>query len=345
MSESNLLSKICKIEEWQNVPSRLVNLIKSAEGTFTILKEIIPTLPDIKSDIFYAPEKEKLIIGTRPYSDKEKVAECKKLFEQIPGIQSIQINYFAQVPEDDLYIHIKSADPVMNRDVFGPISSLWQMKPNSFNRVFGGPNPLLATLAGSILTGGTGYLAGTLAEKLLPKKYFEKGKLRRALTIGGGLLGALPGAYWGFDNIREKGLSGVTDSYPWPKEASDNINELFVKYADEAGAAFATRIPVDQFGRAIWNDLSSYGGYTPPHIAAATTGLLSAASIANGGVNLISPFDIARIGIGAGSGYLSGMIVGKTLGALAGLRPEAQNTLQRTGIWAGVLANTIPSIF
>jgi len=46
-----------------------------------------------------------------------------------------------------------------------------------------------------------------------------------------------------------------------------------------------------------------------------------------------------------GTGWLSGMLVGKTLGALAGLRPESQKTLQQTGVWAGVLTNVVPKLF
>jgi hypothetical protein len=40
-----------------------------------------------------------------------------------------------------------------------------------------------------------------------------------------------------------------------------------------------------------------------------------------------------------------GLIVGKTLGALAGLRPEAQKKLQRMGIWSTMLGRVVPNAF
>jgi hypothetical protein len=46
-----------------------------------------------------------------------------------------------------------------------------------------------------------------------------------------------------------------------------------------------------------------------------------------------------------GSGYVSGLVVGKTLGALAGLKPEAQQSLQQAGTWAGLLTNVVPMAF
>jgi hypothetical protein len=99
-------------------------------------------------------------------------------------------------------------------------------------------------------------------------------------------------------------------------------------------------IPADQFTQTVWRD-----GNTPVSIRAATTGLVDSASAIRGGSRLVTPGDIARIAIGAGAGYASGMLVGKTLGALAGLRPESQRQLQTMGTWAGILANVVPTVF
>ena len=49
--------------------------------------------------------------------------------------------------------------------------------------------------------------------------------------------------------------------------------------------------------------------------------------------------------MGMGSGYVSGMLVGKALGALAGLKPHAQKQLQQAGTWAGFLTNVVPLAF
>jgi hypothetical protein len=77
--------------------------------------------------------------------------------------------------------------------------------------------------------------------------------------------------------------------------------------------------------------------YTSPASAAMAAGLVHGASASRGGSNWVSPMDVGRIAIGAGSGLLSGIVAGKILGALAGLSPVAVNNVKRIGIWAGGL--------
>jgi len=270
--------------------------------------------------------------------------------------------------------------------VFGTLLSAAQFKENALNRLWGGPNPLAATIGGSLLGAGLGYGGGWLADQILPEKYFDKKRMRRTGAWLGGLAGALPGAVWGISNLTNapasvpwwKRLTTATPGYnvetgeklvdtPMEikadhkiamvhgalKQALDKdlqeLDERWMKYADDPfndnGSFIKDNIQVDQFNRVIWNDINTMGGYTPPALAAATTGLLHAASLSQGGTRLITPMDIARIGVGAGSGYVSGLVVGKVLGALAGLKPDTQETLQRAGVWAGLLANVIPTIF
>ena len=104
--------------------------------------------------------------------------------------------------------------------------------------------------------------------------------------------------------------------------------------------AFVPRIPVNAFNQIVFNDPN-----TPPPIQAATAGLTTAASMRRGGANMISPFDVGRIAVGMGTGAVSGMLVGKTLGALAGLTPEAQQGIVRGGVMAGLLTNIVPMAF
>jgi hypothetical protein len=134
------------------------------------------------------------------------------------------------------------------------------------------------------------------------------------------------------------------------KEAAEDLDEVlgpetepherFLKVAQDAGGLYVQDIPVDAFNRVIWQDPN-----TSLPLRAATTGLVEAASQSRGGIELISPYDIARVAVGMGSGLASGMLVGKALGALAGLTPGAQDTLKRTGMWAGALANLVPKAF
>ena len=94
-------------------------------------------------------------------------------------------------------------------------------------------------------------------------------------------------------------------------------------------------IHVNTFGSPMNYGTANPG--TPPASAALAAGLVHGASAARGGSNWVSPMDVGRIAIGAGSGLLSGIVAGKILGALAGLTPAAENNIKRIGIWAGGL--------
>ena len=106
------------------------------------------------------------------------------------------------------------------------------------------------------------------------------------------------------------------------------------------GLTSVPMIPADHFSQVVWSDPN-----TPVPIRSATTGLVDSASALRRGARLVSPADIGRVAVGMGSGYASGLLVGKTLGALAGLRPESQKKLQQAGTWAGLLTNLVPLAF
>lgn len=368
---------------WQDVPNQACRLAKSAVGTFVTLRELLPHLPDIGATVWYNPDKEKLSISYPVGTDSEKVASVYIACRQVPGVERIEQGYFHSPPANEPNILVKRA--LNNSSVFGPVASTMQLKPSWFSSLYGGPNPLAATLAGGLLGAGVGWGAGRLAEVVLPDKYVKKGPLSRTTAVLGGLMGAIPGAYWGFNNMRGHddpvkrwSLSSWLSRYPYtdppqpaPPElppgeehqASDRFAELkehlqkslpaealelseeWTKAADETGSDMTQNIAVDQFNRLVWNDLRSQGGFTDAPLAAATTGLVQAASLSQGGTNWISPYDVARIGVGMGSGYYSGLVVGRALGALAGLKPEAQQALQQGGMWAGFLGNVVPLAF
>jgi hypothetical protein len=266
---------------------------------------------------------------------------------------------------------------------------------------FTAPSPLAAALAGGLLGAGLGYGGGALAEQILPKRHFNRGRLRKTLALLGGGLGAAPGLWlgsiaqrnhpetpdlraWlsGWPNRKGDELTPGPDPIAPPEVPEDYLNPeydqpiqrslfdsvnwnrkqacaaafelLFDKqvpsYYKEAvqagwgyGLAELSNVPnikADEFTQTVWADR-----FTPVPIRAATTGLVDSASALNRGTRLVSPMDIAKIGIGMGSGYASGLLVGKVLGALAGLKPEAQEVLQRAGTWAGILSNVVPLVF
>lgn len=247
------------------------------------------------------------------------------------------------------------------------------------SRAIGGPNALTSALLGGALTAGAGYGGGWLLEKLFPKKYMKRGPLRRNMAIAGGLLGGLGAGYlYGKPLVKEHGPKGVLMAGPvaakppkpefWdrnydmskhvyegiPVEASDQFlkhaadklgvvfeeDDLYKKASSNVSNIMLPRMQKDPFNQMIISD-----PYTSMAIKAKTIGMIEAASQAKGGATWISPFDIARIAVGMGSGAVSGMLVGKTLGALAGITPEAQQGLQRAGILAGLLTNIVPQAF
>ena len=233
---------------------------------------------------------------------------------------------------------------------------------DDIQRILGGPNPLASALVSGALGAGLGYGGGWLAQKLFPKKYMKRGPLARNMAIAGGLLGAsatgLPWALPHYAKNRQEG-KGFLDSVinaataTGPIKASsileyaekefnvEPIEEDFEKLSlDFSHNAFVPQIPVNQFNNFVLNDPN-----TPRSIQAATAGLTTAASMSRGGVNLVSPFDVGKIAVGMGSGLVSGMLVGKTLGALAGLTPVAQEKIQNAGVMAGMLTNVVPMAF
>jgi hypothetical protein len=201
-------------------------------------------------------------------------------------------------------------------------------RAGDLNANWGGPRPLTNLLIGAGLGSLGGYGVGRLAEQFLPERYFTPGGLRRRGAILGGALLAAPAAYQAFDNIRQTGeLGSVLD--PWPQMEKANA----VKRALDI---FEPRIHRTAFSQAVFGDPN-----TPPALQAATAGLTEAASAVRGS-DWVSPFDVAKIAVGAGAGLVSGLVAGKALGILAGLTPQAQQGVQQIGLWSGVLNSVVP---
>ncbi len=141
-------------------------------------------------------------------------------------------------------------------------------------------------------------------------------------------------------------------------------NELFRKSADvigqNTGALDARPVPMDAFNRAIWNDVSKgmdnpYGTksqwgdntqslHTPPAVGAAASGLVSAIASQYGNPSLLSPQHFMRGLAAAGVDMVTARLAGGVLGALGGLTPQAQDQLQNTGIWAGMIRGVTSSV-
>lgn len=207
-----------------------------------------------------------------------------------------------------------------------------QLKRNPINDSLGGPTPLATALVGSALMGGLGYAGGAAIEKLLPRSVVGNGRLRRSLGIAGGIAGSTPGLYLGR-------LGSVADGTGY-LEGLTSPGVLSGEKSADAGGSFVPAIPVDAFNRLVMDD-----PFTPSSVQAATTALTVSADRASGGSGIVSPAAIARIAIGAGAGYLQAYAGAQVLGTLAGLSPQAQQSLRQTGALAGALNAAVPGLF
>lgn len=89
-------------------------------------------------------------------------------------------------------------------------------------------------------------------------------------------------------------------------------------------------ISVDNFNRAVWDDVNS--GYTTPDNALLVTSTMNAS-----GSGLVTPGAVIGTLVNAGVGYATAGVIGKTLGALNMVSPSGQNKLKEIGIWGGII--------
>jgi hypothetical protein len=217
----------------------------------------------------------------------------------------------------------------------------------AIQKPLGGPSALTSALLGGAIGSGLGYTGGAAIEQLLPEDQVERGRLRRTLALAGGITGAVPAGLLGHAFKQAAIAAGVDD--------------MAIKAASAAGTFYQPSIPVDAFNRVVWSDVASgpssaYGTKsswgdntqqlsTPPWAAAAASGLVAGTGAATG-MPAISPFQLATTAAtSAGVGYLAASAFGKTMGALAGLRPEAQAQLQNLGLWGGLVTGAVRGLF
>jgi hypothetical protein len=361
-------------ERWEDVMLLVEGHIKKAGSMVAKIRAKLKSLPPAMpgyGQIYYNADHQHIFISLGDGDGKEEWDAWTKAMESIPGIKKVTGESESRPGASDnpgTWIMIKKAySPLMHT-----MGQLTNWVPGPTNQWMGGPNPLAATLATGLLGAGVGYGAGWLGEQFLPEEQFQPGRLRRTMALAGAGLGAAPGLWWGSIAQREHpkklGLRAWLSSWPFrPEDMRDQYSNTPIKEACVAAAEVlgdidapghykkaigedmglglmsVDQVPMiqrDQFSQVVWQDPQ-----TPPYIRAATTGLVDSASAFKGGVRLVSPYDVAKIAVGMGSGYASGLLVGKTLGALAGLRPRAQRQLQQMGTWAGILQNVVPMVF
>jgi hypothetical protein len=223
------------------------------------------------------------------------------------------------------------------------------------NKLLGGPTPLSNAIVSGLILSGLGYGTGALAEQLFPERFLERGQLRKPLALAGGLLGLGYGSI-NANTIRQyrpgtSYLGSWVTSNNAPITVPEKSANMFGQPEPQSyNNLYAPQIPVDAFNRAVWSDASkgySQAGIVPhtsPAIAAATTGLMTGIAT-QARSPIISPATVINTIASAGVGLATASIAGRTLGALAGLTPAAQEKIQDTGLWAGMLHAVVPPLF
>lgn len=307
--------------DWDAVPLATVRLIRAAAPAYLLLKTAANRVTPRPGSLYYAPFDQ--LLAAEPASAAESLSKVPGMPEVLEGTPSLD--------SERQWVRIKLSADISS--VFGPLGHAGGWSDNAATRLVGGPNPLTAMLATGALGAGAGYGTGALLENLLPERYINKGRLRKVLAALGGAAGALPGFALGAHHLNAGG------------SFLDPIGEPLVKPASSHSPLYSVKMAAleDAFDR----DLLTYSiyrdPYTPaPYKAVASSYLAAAGEAARS--SLVSPLDVARIAVGAGSGAISGLVAGKVFKTLAGLTPQGERDLQQAGIWAGLVKNVVPML-
>lgn len=331
------------IYAWQRVPARVVELlpaaarVRVAHEKAALAANILPlTLAT------WMPEANVVTLWSHTPLSEKAAATYREHMGDYGVIRRI---LQAELPPEDIIIKQGSSSLIPG---YGKV---W----NTANSMLGGPNPMTNGIVAALLMGGLGYGGGALAENLFPERYLERGKLRRSLATAGALGGLGFGAMNAYANSRATNtsyLNGLfTDNRTIPPYMRDKVSfeRAPSPLLSMDSGLYAPTIKVPQFNQAAWADVNKGfynpgGMHTPPNYAAVTTGMMSGIS-AGMGSPIIRPIDVVKGFVSAGVGLATANIAGKTLGALAGLTPAAQDKLQDMGLWAGMMHAVVPPLF
>jgi hypothetical protein len=331
------------IFEWQRVPERVAELLPAA-AKVRVAHEKAALAADILplTVATWMPAANVVTLWShRPLSEKAAADYRERMADYGVTRRILQ----AELPPEDVIIKQGSSSLIPG---YGKV---W----NTANSMLGGPNPMTNGIVSALILGGLGYGGGALAENLFPERYLERGKLRKSLATAGALGGLGFGAMNAYANSRAMNTSYLdglfTDNRTVPPYMRDKVS--FDRGPSPLmsmdSGLYAPTIKVPQFNQAAWADVNKGfynpgGMHTPPNYAAVTTGMMSGISA---GMNspIIRPVDVIKGFVSAGVGLATANIAGKTLGALAGLTPAAQDKLQDMGLWAGMMHAVVPPLF
>lgn len=208
-------------------------------------------------------------------------------------------------------------------DQAGVVGQIW---PGEYYGYRNRPGPLSSML----VLGTLGGLAGNTIGRGLGKLTANP-KMKNWGTAAGAGLGLIPGIVMMAANSHaDKDLiNGGVMSLPSNKLGFERVKKSQI-------------IPVEKMKDYVWSDPS-----LPPSLAAATTAIVEGAnrmSPERRDLPFVTPSDVGRMAVGLGSGYASGLVVGKLLGGLFGVSDRSQQVLRQSGAAAGLLKAVVPTI-
>lgn len=215
----------------------------------------------------------------------------------------------------------------------GVVGQVW---PGQILGMQNRPGPLASMLVLGMLGAGAGRIGAAGIERLGGG---HNPTLNRNMTIAGALAGIVPGAVSSAVNMSagKSPLFGDVMAVPMRKLSMSVLGRFERPMA----------IPVERMHDMVWRD-PFVASQLPPTIAAAASAVMEGASrIGNrqNGLPFVTPYDIGRMAVGLGAGYMSGVVAGKALGAIFGVSDRSQDILRRSGATAGLIQAVIPSIF
>lgn len=284
MDALNKIFVVGEIAAWQQVPFLVSTRYKEASAVQRSIRKVIQYLPH-QSDYgfcFWNPDTKTVWAVLGDSDDETTHQKWHNALRAIPAVRAVKTEAETGPYGDDKWIRIKAAN------------LSWLNKPYEIaGSLTGGPSPFSNAIVSSLLGAGLGYGGGWLAEKFLPERYFEKGKLRRRaamLGAAGGALSAMPNAFANMSinrqstgspqvlksffmgdqhqtlspevqNFQEfmRGTGGIKTS-EWKKirevaRTFPVVDLSFQKFAMSTGVEMMRPVPVDAFNRAIWNDV------------------------------------------------------------------------------------------
>jgi len=161
------------ISRWQQVPDLVRQYFDEALPVAKQASRIAAEIPDCGA-------------GGRVYYDPQVKQACLLPSSAVNATNWQQawpaLRIIDEQPSAD-WILVKSAGPAAATGGSG-----WSLSSLADSR------PLSTAIVGSLLTGGAGYLGGTVLEHLFPERFVRRGRLRKTLGLLGLGLGAIPGA-------------------------------------------------------------------------------------------------------------------------------------------------------